>query len=140
MVNVDSQAPYCLPPAARCLWCSKAYDPARGLRVIARHNVGVSFRHGPPQDAPGQWVEAETNVWLVHWGTDELWTCERLDAAMDFWRDGRRPWLCQQCVGPWCPRCGAPLQRPCGTDHLHDDGRITHVPGHPGGNICPLCR
>lgn len=54
---------------------------------------------------------------------------------------GDRRWLCQECVGYICKRCGAPLDRVPGREVIHDDGTVGHHPILPAPLICtsPTC-
>ena len=124
------------PPEDECLFCGKSINVKRGLRIVAQQERGVLLT--PPTSAGRRnstritiRTATRRTLLLEYWGEDCLWNPETVERAKNAGLSGRHPWFCQQCGDRVCRTCGRPLIYPVGSDVIHDDGEIRHVPIWP---------
>jgi hypothetical protein len=113
-----------LKPAAECAKCGGPFDAWHGNRVISRGDFWISV------------VIAET-------GAPELdlrgsaWTEDARRRAREQLSAGLHPWVCQRCLaGPFCGKCGFPLQLAFGADVIKADDATSHQAILPVSGPC----
>lgn len=106
------------PPDSKCILCQCTLEEVGGKRIVAQYPKGIT----------------RSKIW----GFDE----EIKKRALKIFKEGKHPWFCQKCADLSCSICGSPIQTPCGSDVLYDDGSTWHIAilpiGH-GGCINPEC-
>jgi len=126
-----------LPPAQKCLICSRTLRTRKhDRRITAVQELGVRVRESAQSVIPGRCMITARlpdgrTVCVEYWGSDGQWTPAILERARILVEDGQHPWFCASCAGRVCPVCQAPLLYPVGSDVIHENGEILHVPIWP---------
>ncbi len=128
------------PPAQTCVLCDKTVEEVGGYRLVSQKLRGVSLSDKPIRRGKysHQAVKLydDLNVYMLVWGEPEKWTDSAIEKAKDEYKTGHKPWFCQVCGERKCSTCGAPINRPMGSDVLYASGCCSHLAIHP---IDPGC-
>jgi len=124
------------PPADNCLFCGISGNAVEGLMIVSQQERGILL-NVPPRKGSRKGTHISIQIpnghvlMLKYWGEKALWEPVIIERVMEAALAGRHPWFCQKCGDRVCRTCAEPLIYPVGSDVIHDDGDIRHVPIWP---------